>query len=133
MMENVEPEMEIREAIDRRAVLLGGIALALLLVAALAPPHVLGDRVATALSGLGAADPRWLWLGGACFFGVLAASGCAWRCALRPCGGEGMGVGDATARYGAGSLVNALAPAGAGGAVRIALFFRTPPGPRGVL
>jgi uncharacterized membrane protein YbhN (UPF0104 family) len=127
MMENVEPEMEIREAIDRRAALLGGIAVALLLAAAFAPPHVLGDRVAAALSGLGAADPRWLWLGGACFLGVLAASGCAWRCALRRCGGNEIGVGDATARYGAGSLVNALAPAGAGGAVRIALFSRTLP------
>src|SRR5918992_5012801 len=128
MMENVEPEMEIREAIDRRAVLLGGIALALLLVAALAPPHVLGDRVATALSGLGAADPRWLWLGGACFFGVLAASGCAWRCALRPCGGEEIGVGDATSRYGAGSLVNALAPAGGGGGGRVGPFSPPPSG-----
>ena len=119
-------EMEIREAIDRRAVLLAGIAFALLASAAFAP--LLGDRVADGFSGLGSADPRWLWLGGACFFGVLAASGCAWRCALRRCGGEAIGVGDATARYGAGSLVNALAPAGAGGAVRIALFSRTLPG-----
>jgi uncharacterized membrane protein YbhN (UPF0104 family) len=126
-MENVQPEMTIREGIDRRAALLGGIALALLVAAVLAPPGVLSDRVADAFSGLGTADPRWLWLGGACFFGVIAASGCAWRCALRRCGGEAIGAGDATARYGAGSLVNALAPAGAGGAVRVALFSRTLP------
>jgi uncharacterized membrane protein YbhN (UPF0104 family) len=125
-MENVVPEMEIREAIDRRAVLLAGIAFGLLAAVAFAP--LLGDRVAAAVSGLGSADPRWLWLGGACFFGVIAASGCAWRSALRPCGGEEIGTAEATARYGAGSLVNALVPAGAGGAVRIALFSRTLPG-----
>jgi uncharacterized membrane protein YbhN (UPF0104 family) len=118
--------MEIREAIDRRAVLLGGMAFALLVAVAFAP-QVFGDRIADALSGLGSADPRWLWLGGACFLGVIAASGCAWRSALRPCGGEPIGAGEATARYGAGSLVNALVPAGAGGAVRIALFSRTLP------
>src|SRR5918996_1340187 len=109
-MENVVAEMEIREAIDRRAVLLAGIAFALLAAAAFAP--LLGDRVAAGFSGLGSADPRWLWLGGACFLGVIAASGCAWRCALRPCGGEEIGAAEATARYGAGSLVNALVPAG---------------------
>jgi uncharacterized membrane protein YbhN (UPF0104 family) len=119
--------MNLRTAIDRRSAIVGGAALVLLIVAA-ATPQLLGDRIAAALGELAGADPRWLWIGVACFLGVMVAMGCAWRAALCPCGGERIGVADATARYGTGSLVNSFAPAGAGGAVRIALFSRRIPG-----
>jgi uncharacterized membrane protein YbhN (UPF0104 family) len=123
--------MTLRAALDPRSAILGGAALVLLIVAALTP-QLLGDRIAEALSELAGADPRWLWIGAACFLGVMLAMGSAWRTALRPCGGERIGVVDAAARYGTGSLVNAVAPAGAGGAVRIALFSRRIPGRDGI-
>jgi uncharacterized membrane protein YbhN (UPF0104 family) len=123
--------MNLRTLVDRRSAIIGGVALALLIVAAVTP-QLLGDRIADALSELAGADPRWLWIGAACFVGVIVSLGCAWRAALGPCGGDRIGVADASARYGAGSLVNAIAPAGAGGAVRIALFSRRIPGGEGI-
>lgn len=118
--------MTLRAAIDRRSAILGAVFVVLLGVVAFTP-QLLGDRIAEALGELAGADVRWLWIGAACFLGVMVAMGCAWRAALGPCGGERIGVADATARYGSGSLVNALVPAGAGGAVRIALFSRRIP------
>jgi uncharacterized membrane protein YbhN (UPF0104 family) len=119
--------MTLLAAIDRRSAIVGGLVLALLGVVAFTP-QLLGDRIREALGELVGADPRWLWLGAACFVGALVCSGHAWRAALCPCGGERISVADSTARYATGSLVNALAPAGAGGAVRIALFSRRIPG-----
>ena len=113
--------------LDRRSAIFVGATLVLLIVAA-ATPQFLGDRVVDALGELAGADPRWLWLGGLLFFSVIVCNGCAWRAALGPCGGGSTGVTDAAARYGIGSLVNAVVPAGAGGAARIALFSRRIPG-----
>jgi hypothetical protein len=56
---------------------------------------------------------------------VVAAAG-SWRCAIGLCGGR-IAVGDACARYGAGSLVNTFVPARAGDVVRIGLFARVFP------
>ncbi|MBA3348335.1 MAG: flippase-like domain-containing protein, partial [Actinobacteria bacterium] len=77
--------------------------------------------------GLLVASPAWLWLAAISFATALVASGCAWRSALGRCGGE-LGRADASARYGVGSLVNAVAPAKLGSAVRFALYSRALPG-----
>jgi uncharacterized membrane protein YbhN (UPF0104 family) len=91
-----------------------------------ATPQLLGDRLEAGIDGLGDASPSWLWLAAAAFGGSLFASACGWGSALRRCGGTTTGS-DATARYCTGSLVNALAPARIGSAVRFALFARTLP------
>ncbi len=97
-------------------------SLAALAVLALTP-QLLGDRLAAGIDGLGDAAPLWLWMAGAAFAGSLVASACGWASALTRCGGSTT-TADATARYCTGSLVNALAPARAGTAVRFALFSR---------
>jgi uncharacterized membrane protein YbhN (UPF0104 family) len=102
------------------ALFLGSIAA--LLVLALTP-QLLGDRVAAGIDGLGNASPSWLWLAAAAFAGSLVASACGWGTALTRCGGWTTPA-DATARYCTGSLVNSLAPARIGTAVRFALFSR---------
>jgi uncharacterized membrane protein YbhN (UPF0104 family) len=103
-------------------------ALAVLAVAA-SSPELLGSRVRAALHALGAADPRWLWLAGVGFSLSLVGAAGTWRCAIALCGGR-IGLGDAAARFGAGSLVNTFVPARAGDAVRLALFSRTLEGER---
>jgi uncharacterized membrane protein YbhN (UPF0104 family) len=90
-------------------------------------PQVLGSRVGSALGTLGRADPRWLWLAGLAFTVSLVGSAGCWRSAIGLCGGR-TSLADATARYGAGSLVNTFIPARAGDAVRLALFSRLVPG-----
>jgi uncharacterized membrane protein YbhN (UPF0104 family) len=90
-------------------------------------PQVLGSRVGSALGTLGRADPRWLWLAGLAFTVSLVGSAGCWRSAIGLCGGR-TSLADATARYGAGSLVNTFVPARAGDAVRLALFSRLVPG-----
>jgi uncharacterized membrane protein YbhN (UPF0104 family) len=95
---------------------------ALILIAT--SPQLLGDRVGDALAGVLAVSPVWLWAAALAFATSLAASGCAWRSALARCGGN-LSRTDAAARYGIGSLLNAVAPAKLGSAVRFALFSRT--------
>jgi uncharacterized membrane protein YbhN (UPF0104 family) len=93
-------------------------------VASIVSVHeVLLDRFGDAFGGLASASPAQLWLAAAAFLGVIVATGCAWRAGVQACGGS-IGVGNAASRYAVGSLVNALAPGGIGGAVRIALFSR---------
>ncbi|HET7573036.1 MAG TPA: lysylphosphatidylglycerol synthase domain-containing protein [Gaiellaceae bacterium] len=115
--------LEILRSVGRRGfAAAAGVLLVLGVVAA--TPQLLGSRVADAVSALGDADPRWLWLAGAGFaVAVLGAAG-SWRSATGLCGGR-LGMTDAAARYGAGSLVNTFLPARAGDAVRFALFART--------
>ena len=76
---------------------------------------------------LGRADPRWLWLAAVGFVLAVIGSAGAWRSAIGLCGGR-TSLTDATARYGAGSLVNTFVPARAGDALRLALFSRLVPG-----
>jgi len=76
------------------------------------------------LAQLREADLTLFALATAGFAFALAFCGLAWRAALRGSGRGGLGRRDAISRYGVGSLVNALAPAGIGGGVRLALFGR---------
>lgn len=108
-------------AIDRRTVALTGAGLAAVLLVALSP-QLLRDDVADAIAGLDSASPGWLWLAAVAFFAAYLCSASAWRAAT------GLADrADATARYGVGSLVNSLAPAHAGDAVRLALFAQAVP------
>lgn len=104
-----------------------GFAAAVLLLcalsAAVATPKLLGTRVSQALDTLGRADPRWLWLAGIGFAIAIVGSAGSWRSAVSLIGGR-TSLTDATARYGAGSLVNTFVPARAGDAVRLGLFSR---------
>jgi uncharacterized membrane protein YbhN (UPF0104 family) len=90
-------------------------------------PQLLGDRVSEGVEGLGNASPVWLWLAALGFGAALGASACGWASALRRCEGTTSGA-DSTARYCTGSLVNSLAPARLGTAVRFALYARVLPG-----
>ena len=105
----------------------GGFAAALLLLCvlgvAVATPKLLGTRVSQALDTLGRADPRWLWLAAAGFALAVVGSAGSWRSGVSLVGGR-TSLTDATARYGAGSLVNTFVPARAGDAVRLGLFSR---------
>lgn len=105
---------------QKRHLLAGLVPLGLIALLA-ASPHLLGDQVREGLDGIGAARPVWLWLAAGGFAASLVLSGAAWRAALRSLGAE-IGFCDAAARYGLGSLVNAVAPAKLGTAVRFALF-----------
>jgi uncharacterized membrane protein YbhN (UPF0104 family) len=96
-------------------------------VAAATITHLPGlnlERAATDLAGA-----QRLPLVGAVvlFTGSLAFSAFAWRSAVWECGGR-PGRSRSAAFFGAGSLVNSLAPARLGDAVRIALFSRELPG-----
>lgn len=96
------------------------------LVALAATPQLLGDRVSDGIAGLSEADASWIWLAAAAFAASLLTSAGGWSSALTRCGGETT-RGDVSARYCTGSLVNALAPARIGTAVRFALFARVLP------
>ena len=114
-------ELELRKR--HLALFFGSIAA---LVAIAVTPQLLGDRVAAGFDGLAAAEAGWLWLAGGAFAASLLASASGWASALTRCGGETT-RSDAAARYCTGSLVNAVAPARLGSAVRFALFSRTLP------
>lgn len=113
---------QILTRVGRRGLAAAGGTL-LVLAVLLATPQLLGSRVQDALGAVGQANAQWLWLAGAGFAVSVLASAGSWRSALGLCGGR-VGLSDAAARYGAGSLVNTLAPARAGDAVRIGLFSR---------
>jgi uncharacterized membrane protein YbhN (UPF0104 family) len=75
------------------------------------------------IGGVAQADTEWLVVTGLLLALSLAGSALAWRAALRSCGAS-CGVVDAVARYGIGSLANAVLPTRIGGVLRIALFSR---------
>ena len=102
------------------AVFLGSVAA---LIALALSPQLLGDLVADGVAGLADASPGWLWLAAAAFGASLITSACGWESALTRCGGTTSRT-DASARYCTGSIVNALAPARIGTAVRFALMSR---------
>jgi uncharacterized membrane protein YbhN (UPF0104 family) len=102
------------------AVFLGSVAA---LIALALSPRLLGDLVAEGIAGLSDASAGWLWIAAAAFAGSLVTSACGWQSALTRCGGTTSRT-DASARYCTGSLVNALAPARIGTAVRFGLFSR---------
>ena len=102
------------------AVFLGSVAA---LTALALTPQLLGDLVADGVAGLSDASAAWLWLAAAAFAGSLVTSACGWQSALSRCGGTTTRA-DASARYCTGSIVNALAPARIGTAVRFGLMSR---------
>lgn len=110
-----------------RSSLTAGALLLCALGAAVATPQLLGSRIAGALDTLERADPRWVWLAAVAFAVSLVGSAGCWRAAIGLLGGK-ISLADATARYGAGSLVNTFVPARAGDALRVALFARLVPG-----
>src|SRR5579872_90790 len=112
--------------VSRRSLVAGALLLCAL-GAALATPQLLGTRVGSALETLERADPRWLWLAAIGFTLAVVGSAGSWRSAIALCGGRTT-LADATARYGAGSLVNTFVPARAGDALRLGLFARLVPG-----
>jgi uncharacterized membrane protein YbhN (UPF0104 family) len=113
---------QIGRRVGRRALIAAAVAVGVLAAAA-ATPQLLGNTVANALDTLGGANPAWLWLAGAGFAASIVAAAGSWRSAIGLCGGR-VGLVDAAARYGAGSLVNTFVPARAGDAVRLGLFSR---------
>jgi uncharacterized membrane protein YbhN (UPF0104 family) len=107
---------------SRRTLIAAGLLTVALAVVAGAP-QLLGPQVAEAITGLGRAQPVWLWVAGAFFAVALISGAWAWRGAVALCGGETDRI-DAAARFCTGSLVNSFAPAKLGEAVRVALFSR---------
>jgi uncharacterized membrane protein YbhN (UPF0104 family) len=112
------PRLSVASAI---ALSIGGI-LAFCLVA----PHELGHQLRVAELRAEAADRTLLALSIVAFALAPIATGAAWRAALRAAGGR-LGVVDACARYGVGSLVNSVTPLRIGDFVRMALFARALP------
>lgn len=80
--------------------------------------------VVNALDTLGRAQPHWLVVAALSFALGLLCSAAAWRAGLETCGGRAS-FPDVSARYAVGSLVNAVAPAHLGGAVRLGLLAQT--------
>ena len=113
---------DIVNRLGRRGLAAAGgtlVALAVLV----STPQLLGTRVNAAIGSLDHASTTWLWLAGAGFLAAFLGAAGSWFSAIRMCGGT-LSLGDACARFGAGSLVNTFAPLRAGDAVRIGLFSR---------
>lgn len=106
----------------RRQILVSTMALAALAAVAMSP-NLLGGRVASAVSTLGAADHGWLFAATVGFVAAFACTVGAWRAGLAAAGGR-ICPRDAAAGIGIGSMVNSFAPAKLGDAVKIALCSR---------
>jgi uncharacterized membrane protein YbhN (UPF0104 family) len=83
--------------------------------------------LSSAFADLARAQPGWIVAAASLFALGLLTSAAGWRVGLRACGGNA-GLVQISARYTIGSLVNSLAPAHLGGAVRMGLLSRTLPG-----
>ena len=114
----------LRQTLDKRTILLATFGMAALAVLVLSP-QLFQRQVLDALAALEDAHAGWLWVAAAAFGAGLVLSSCAWRAATHLPDRV-----DACARYGVGSLVNSLAPAHAGDAVRLALFAKASPDSR---
>lgn len=117
----------MRSIVWNRGALAGAAGLLLAAAVFAAAPVLRTGKLGDAVDHLATASPWWLWLGATSLAASLVCMGSAWCAGLRSCGGS-TDVWDSTARYATGSLVNAVAPAGFGGAVRTALFARVLPG-----
>jgi len=107
--------------LDRRTLAVAAFGVVALAVVALSP-DLLRDQLVDAVATLEDANATWLWFAAAAFLAAVLCSASAWRAAT------GLDDrADAVARYGVGSLVNSLAPAHAGDAVRLALFAQAAP------
>jgi uncharacterized membrane protein YbhN (UPF0104 family) len=90
------------------------------LAAAVAMPSVLGHRLGLAVDTLGGASRPWLAAATLAFGLAFCAGVAAWRVALAAAGAP-IGCRQAGARIGIGCLVNSVAPAKLGDAVKLAL------------
>jgi uncharacterized membrane protein YbhN (UPF0104 family) len=104
-----------------------GAGLLLAAGVALGLTHLGRGTFSSAVGDLSRAQPGWIVAAASLFAIGLLSSAAAWRVGLRACGGSACFV-QVSARYTIGSLVNALAPAHLGGAVRLGLLSRTLPG-----
>jgi uncharacterized membrane protein YbhN (UPF0104 family) len=111
----------LRDALDKRTILLGAAGMVALAVLAFLP-QLFRDQIGEAFLALEDASAGWLWLAAAAFLAALLCSASAWRAATKLPDRL-----DAYARYGVGSLVNSVTPAHAGDAVRLALFAKAAP------
>jgi uncharacterized membrane protein YbhN (UPF0104 family) len=91
---------------------------------AVAATRVGRGTIENAVVSLERAQPGWLALAAAAFGVGLLCSAAGWRAGLTTCGGKAS-FGDVSSRYAVGSLVNAVAPAHLGGAVRLGLLAQT--------
>ncbi len=107
-----------------RPKLLASLAALLAVVGLAATPSLLGGRVASAFDALTGAEQHWLVLGTVGFALAFACTVGAWRAALGAAGGR-IGPYRAGACIGVGSLVNSVAPAKLGDAVKVALCSRS--------
>jgi uncharacterized membrane protein YbhN (UPF0104 family) len=117
----------VRPVLRNRGAFAGGAAILLVGAVVALLVALRGGALTEAFAHLSTASPWWLWLGTASLAASLVCMGSAWCAGLRACGATTHGC-DSTARYAVGSLVNAVAPAGLGGAARAALFARALPG-----
>ena len=97
----------MKHHLTKRHVAMAGFSLALLAVLCFSP-SLFGNRVNSAIDGLGAADPGLLWAAGIAFAGTSICGALAWRAALRASGSP-LPLVDASARYAVGCGVNAIA------------------------
>src|SRR5581483_5073105 len=98
------------------------------LVLAVVVPVLLGRHVVPVLTALGGGDPRWLLLAAAGFATAFVCTVGAWRAAFAAAGAR-IAPQEAAARLGIGCLVNSIAPAKLGDAVKVALCARAIDGP----
>src|SRR4051794_4621863 len=104
----------MRMSIPKIALSLAALAA---VIAAAASPHLLGEKVGEALASLRGADGRWLAVGGLAFGASFLATVATWRAGLSAAGGR-ICPRQAAARLGVGALVNSVAPAKLGDAVK---------------
>lgn len=110
----------------RRSSLLG-LGLLVAAAALVAGTQAGRGRLTQALDVVGRVHPAWLLLAGLGFAVALLSTAAAWEVGLRACGGRSTYT-QVAARCAIGSLVNSVAPAHLGGAVRVGLLSRTLPG-----
>jgi uncharacterized membrane protein YbhN (UPF0104 family) len=113
--------------ITRPTLLASGGILAVLALA-VAVPSLLGHRFAPVLQALADGSPHWLALAVAGFAAAFLCGVGAWRAAYAAAGAR-ICPREAAARLGIGALVNAVAPAKLGDAVKVALCSRAIDGP----
>jgi uncharacterized membrane protein YbhN (UPF0104 family) len=111
-----------RITLSRSRIAVSLAALAALVVVC-ATPQLLGSRVHESMSALSGASPFWLWTAAALFAFALGTSALTWRIAFGACGAR-LSYSESCSRYAVGSLVNSVAPAKLGDALRVTLFSR---------
>jgi uncharacterized membrane protein YbhN (UPF0104 family) len=96
--------------------------------ALVALPHFAGAHVGAAFGSLRDAQRGWLGLAAVGYALGYVTMACSWRTALAAGGGR-LSLREVVARLGIGSIVNTVAPARAGDAVKVALLSESLSGP----